>query len=203
MEKERLQNQLHLAARKEEEPSSKTNSTATATVTATNTSNSSFAPGFYDPEAESSNNVQEKSNNDPENNQNGEFKDSSSTHQQDAEILELSDGEDYLEPPAPQGPSDWDAAILVEDLIDEDDSEETKDDTKEAMKQSILSSMTNDFNAEFVASLPSTQRTTWVEDARRKQRMQSRQEFMQVAADPQGLSICQLRNFCKFPNASP
>ena len=184
IEKERLKNQNHLAARNEEEPSSKT---------ATSTNNSSFAPGFYDPEAET-NDPQEENNKDAENSQREESKDrSSSTHEQETEILELSDSEHYLEPPVPQGPSDWDAAIVV----DQDDSEETKDDTKEAMKQSLLSSMTNDFDADFVASLPSAQRKDWVEDAKRKQRMQSRQEFMQVAADPQGLSICQLRNFLK------
>jgi DNA excision repair protein ERCC-5 len=163
---------------------------------ATNANNTSFAPGFYDPEAES--------NNDPENNRKEESKDSTTQHPQETpEILQLSDAEDYLEPPdAPQGPSDWDAAILpiegVEDE-DQDDSEETKNDTQQAMKQSLLlaSSMTNDFDVDFVASLPSTQRKDWVEDAKRKQRMQSRQEFMQVAADPQGLSHCQLRNFLK------
>jgi 5'-3' exonuclease len=190
-EKERLRilllqkKKIGLAANRNEEPRSK---------------NSSFAPGFYDPEGESNNKEDEKSNNDhPDNSKGEESKDDnimSAQHQEATEILELSDGEDYLELPssAPQGPSDWDAAIPVEDL---DDSEETKDDTKEALKQSLRSSMTNDFDADFVASLPSTQRKDWVEDAKRKQRMQSRQEFMQVAADPQGLSQCQLRNFLK------
>lgn len=53
------------------------------------------------------------------------------------------------------------------------------------------------FSVEYVASLPAVQRKDAIETAKREQRLQSRSDFMPVAASPANFSSVQIRNFLK------
>lgn len=60
----------------------------------------------------------------------------------------------------------------------------------------------NDISTQTLSSLPTKTRVDVIEKAKRQQRMQSRKEFMSVAANPDSYSQCQLRNFLKGASLS-
>ena len=84
---------------------------------------------------------------------------------------------------------DWDAIIV--------DATNDKNDNKYNIKKNVWLSASQNFDVDLVSSLPPTERKDWIEEAKKKRRLKSRQEFMQLAYDPKALSQCQLRNFLK------
>ena len=138
----------------------------------------SCAPGFYDPESVTYVQRQETT-----------VKDGTTIAADTEEsnpdptnaVIDPLDDDAYEDPPALER-SDWDTAVVP--LLERSD-------------EGVDEDHDNFFDADYVASLPSAQRKDRVEDAQRRQRMQSRKEFMKVAADPEGLSKCQLRNFLR------
>ena len=161
---------------------------ACQTVVDTTTANGSFAPGFYDPEMETSDTSHAG----------GEKKRSAMVD----EVIEITDdGTDYLNLATSQVhiQSDWDTAVADVDIskseFDDDIERESRVDSGDIRQ--YTSANPDDFDPEYVASLPSTTRKDLVEEAQRNRRLQSRREFMKVASDPEGLSKCQLRNFLK------
>ncbi|GFH53240.1 XPG_I-domain-containing protein [Chaetoceros tenuissimus] len=107
------------------------------------------------------------------------------------DVLELSDSEDYLQSltkEQQQTNNDWDNAIAAA----ESDSEESN--------ESIELQDGENLDVEALQSLPTKTRVDVIEKARRQQRMNSRKEFMSVAANPDSYSQCQLRNFLKSAN---
>lgn len=107
------------------------------------------------------------------------------------DVLELSDSEDYLQSMTKeqqQTNNDWDNAIAAA----ESDSEESN--------ESIELQDGENLDVEALQSLPTKTRVDVIEKARRQQRMNSRKEFMSVAANPDSYSQCQLRNFLKSAN---
>jgi 5'-3' exonuclease len=204
----------------------------TAAVVGLTTANSSYAPGFYDPQAavmmeeeeeeEKKENKQNKNRSSTRSNpkrqeeeeEEEETKVAETINLNESEIIELLEEDHYLETDVPEGPSDWDVVV-----IDTNDAEEKGGSTEQITNnKNKESSHTTDtdirgshaaggqkssssdewlFDADHVAGLPSTQRKDRVEDAKRRRRMESRREFMQVAYDPEGLSKCQLQNFLR------
>jgi len=105
--------------------------------------------------------------------------------------LILSDSEDYLKSltrEQQQTNNDWDNAIAAA----ESESEESE--------ASVEIPDDNNIDIGTLTSLPSKTRVEVIEKARRLQRMQSRKEFMSVAANPDSYSQCQLKNFLKSAN---
>jgi len=90
--------------------------------------------------------------------------------------------------------NDWDDAVKYdeENLADNENS-----DSNESVQ---LPCDENDLDIDVLSALPSKTRLDVIQKAKRQQRMQSRKEFMQVAADPDSYSQCQLRNFIKSAN---
>jgi 5'-3' exonuclease len=169
------------------------NSTATAS--------SSFAPGFYDPEEERQDEkVQQEKVVETATK-------SIDTDSHPRDVIEIVEDEDYFEEPPALEQSDWDTAILQPDDEEFDDDEEHDDmnDNErqrpakryKQLRRGGSGKQGDEFDADYVASLPPTERKDVVEDAKRRQRLVSRKEFMKVAADPVGLSQCQLRNFLR------
>ena len=107
------------------------------------------------------------------------------------DVLELSDSEDYMQSLTKeqrQTNNDWDNAIAAA----ESDSEESN--------ESIELQDGENLDVEALQSLTTKTRVDVIEKARRQQRMNSRKEFMSVAANPDSYSQCQLRNFLKSAN---
>ena len=154
-------------------------------------SSASVAPGFYDPEAIPETNTEDQAVRDEN------VDDVKNIPPND--VMELLDDEEYEDPPALEQ-SDWDTAIVLQQELDAefiDEEQNVRERQQSEPSRNVDKDYESDFDADYVASLPSTQRKDEVENAKRKQRMQSRREFMQVAADPEGLSKCQLRNFLR------
>jgi DNA excision repair protein ERCC-5 len=104
----------------------------------------------------------------------------------------ITDNEDYLQRltyEEEQINNDWDDALAAAESAS-DDSVTSNDDSD---KESTL-------DLHVLTSLPAKSRVDVIEKARRHQRMQSRKEFMSVAADPHSYSQCQLKNFLKSAN---
>ena len=105
--------------------------------------------------------------------------------------LILSDSEDYLKSLTREQQdtnNDWDNAIAAAE------SESEKSDA------SIEIPDDENIDIQILTSLPSKTRVEVIEKARRLRRMQSRKEFMSVAANPDSYSQCQLKNFLKSAN---
>lgn len=95
---------------------------------------------------------------------------------------QLVQGDDKLDE------SDWDKPIS-----DPDQHEATK--TQKGLKNGFQGK--DKYDIEYIASLDSHNRKDAIEDAKRKQRMRSRQEFMPVAGQPEEYSAAQVRNFLR------
>ena len=105
------------------------------------------------------------------------------------EILVLSDSEDYLKGLTQKQQNtnnDWDKAL---------DAAET--DSEESEGSIEIPDDGRELDMDNLANLPSKSRVDIIEKARRQQRMNSRREFMSVAANPESYSQCQLKNFLK------
>lgn len=95
---------------------------------------------------------------------------------------QLVQGDDKLDE------SDWDKPIS-----DLDQHEPTK--TSKGLKKHFQGK--DKYDIEYIASLDPHNRKDAIEDAKRKQRMRSRQEFMPVAGQPEEYSAAQVRNFLR------
>ena len=89
--------------------------------------------------------------------------------------------------------NDWENAVFDEYNVD---------DESESNESIEIPNDENDLNTEVLSSLPTKTRIDVIEKAKRQQRMQSRKEFMSVAANPYSYSQCQLKNFLKSANLS-
>ena len=109
-------------------------------------------------------------------------------HESNYEALVLSDSEDYLKRSAetlqPIQMNDWNNSF-------EECSSQNSDTSVE------IPFNEEDIDIEALASVPSKMRVDIIEKARIQQRLNSRKEFMSVAANPVNYSQCQLRNFLK------
>lgn len=164
----------------------------------TTTAIGAYAPGFYDPEME---NTEDSSSSAKPSKAQEEHVSNISNIAVDTEVVDLlEDGQaDYLDKATSRvsARSDWD---IVDIDVEQDGGKTQTEGQKSSQTDDIrdyASSDPNDFDSEYVASLPSTMRKDLVEGAQRNRRLQSRREFMKVAYDPEGLSKCQLRNFLK------
>jgi 5''-3'' exonuclease (including N-terminal domain of PolI) len=104
----------------------------------------------------------------------------------------ISDKEDYLQTltyEEQQMNNDWDDALVAAGSVSGESVASADDSDNES---------TLDLHK--LTSLPAKSRVDVIEKARRNQRMQSRKEFMSVAADPHSYSQCQLKNFLKSAN---
>ena len=111
----------------------------------------------------------------------------------DDEVIVLSDSEDYLKSltqTQQNANNDWDEAL--------DAAAESNDDNSEGSVE--VPQDENNLDIHALTHLPSKTRVDVIEKARRQQRMQSRKEFMSVAANPDSYSQCQLKNFLKTAN---
>jgi DNA excision repair protein ERCC-5 len=89
----------------------------------------------------------------------------------------------------PNTTNDWDLHIT-------DDT--SHDSSKRIRKKSkIIKKNNHDFDVEYLISLPAQARKEMLEDAIRNQRIESRREFMPVAAKPDEYSQVQIRNFLR------
>jgi 5'-3' exonuclease len=165
--------------------------TAIDAKSGTATASSSFAPGFYDPEA-------------GEQDQDAPIQEEGRISGE-REVVDLLNDDDYLKETPAQAQSDWDAVVAVEEnekgTNDTDENKDNNNNNNNNVETTdhhrAFSVSHNGFDVDYVASLPSIQRKDVIENARRQQRMQSRQEFMSVAANPQEFGSCQLRNFLR------
>ena len=93
-----------------------------------------------------------------------------------------------------------------EQRVNDWDNVATMDDQSHATQESNQSyeipQDENDLNTQVLSSLPTKTRIDIIEKTKRQQRMQSRKEFISVAAHPDSYSQCQLRNFLKSANLS-
>ena len=106
------------------------------------------------------------------------------------EVLVLSDSEDYLQSLSKKQQNennDWDKALEAA----ESDSENSEEESAE------IPSDERELDIATISQLPSKTRVDIIEKVRRQQRMNSRREFMSVAANPMSYSQCQLKNFLK------
>jgi hypothetical protein len=157
--------------------------------------NSSFAPGFYDPQYENGNPQQDEAQVAIQKNPSSDLKSiGQASTDESKEIIEIFDEADYLEESAQtEEQSDWDAVVIGATTAPKPNG----DDEKKLNIRKFLSTGKEDFDVDYVASLPSTQRKDWVQDAQRTRRMKSRQDFMKVAYDSSSFSTSQLKNFLK------
>eukprot|EP00980_Cylindrotheca_fusiformis_P000359 scaffold91_cov127-Cylindrotheca_fusiformis.AAC.19 len=151
-----------------------------------------MAPGFYDPQDQNEPPQEERLPANPDSD--GTTKSGSLT-EETKEINEILEDDDYLKESVPAiEKSDWDTVVVDTTVAS------SKSDAKDKGKMNIrdfLAKKHEDFDVDYVASLPSTQRKDWVEDAQRKRRMESRRDFMKVAYDSSNFSKSQLANFLK------
>lgn len=120
----------------------------------------------------------------------------------DEEVLILSESEDYLKrlnPKQRRENNDWDKALNAVDKHRDDSEEYSNANSSDASSSSSVDipEDAKDLDIKTLANLPSKSRVDVIENAKRQQRMNSRREFMSVAANPISYSQCQLKNFLK------
>jgi DNA excision repair protein ERCC-5 len=94
--------------------------------------------------------------------------------------------------------NDWDmkpAAAQPEEHIDE--SEDDSDTEWKVVNDAAVENEDDEFLVNHIASLPANKRKEAIEDAKRRQRLRSRREFMPAAANPNDFSQVQLQNFLR------
>lgn len=95
------------------------------------------------------------------------------------------------EEPVEEGVNDWNQLQSHGDELLEGESDSEND----------WETPTNaDAEVQYISSLPANKRKDAIESAKRRQRLQSRKEFMPAAADPLLFSSVQVRNFLKSSN---
>ncbi len=107
----------------------------------------------------------------------------------------LSETRDYIDKNLIQVKSqpeqnDWDNPFSYNDHNDNDNDSVSNESIEIPDDENYL-------NTKVLSSLPTKTRIDVIEKAKRQQRMQSRREFMSVAANPDSYSQCQLKNFLK------
>ena len=104
--------------------------------------------------------------------------------------------------------NDWDLPLAVAAAEEAKERDEEKEDEEQVEYEDLndfttttdRDATTNNhttFSVDHIASLSAVQRKDAIEEAQRRQRLQSRREFMPAAANPMDFSSAQVKNFLK------
>ena len=98
--------------------------------------------------------------------------------------------------------NDWDDAIVINETQNKQDDEAAKNEAVEyedfgVHRKRNRFEFQRNIDVDYIASLPSKDRKDAIEEAKRRQRLQSRREFMPAAGSPDRFSSVQLQNFLK------
>lgn len=178
------------------------------------TSAGAFAPGFFPSRKRDTNDSLDQINND-----NGDMADNlanrNKTDESNQHVENKDNGESILDDIAnfdlgpvpamsPTEPeiNDWDNYEDGENSNNhkKDDSDYKSETDDDGSSIDLPNNAQDRLDPTILANMPSNTRTKIIEQAQRNRRMESRSEFMQVAANPDAYSQTQLKNFLKSCN---